>query len=103
KTDQFPEHEQHHEIVRHNDSEHCEHEERQRPEIAGLAFVVPHIAERIDVDDCSNARDENEHHLAQLILCKTERDLESTCDVDPAKLWRWNVRSREDQTTANKA
>jgi len=45
EPDQFPKDEKHHEIVRENDSEHREHEERQRREIAGLAFVVPHVTD----------------------------------------------------------
>src|SRR5215467_2636487 len=36
EPDQFPKDEKHYEIVRENDSEHREHEERQRCEITGL-------------------------------------------------------------------
>ena len=44
EADQLPEDEHHDEIVREHDPEHCEHEERERSEVARLAFVVAHIA-----------------------------------------------------------
>ncbi len=50
KADQLPENEKHHEIIRENDAEHREHEERERREIAGLALVFPHVSERINMD-----------------------------------------------------
>src|SRR2546429_9782124 len=39
KADQFPKNEEHYEIVCDDDTEYREHEERQRREIAGLAFM----------------------------------------------------------------
>ena len=43
EADQFPKDEQHDEIVRENDAEHGEHEERKGREITGFAFVIPHV------------------------------------------------------------
>ena len=67
ETDQFPKDEKHHEIVGENDPEHREHEERQRREIARLALVVPHVTQRIDVNERADAGDQNGHRPAQLI------------------------------------
>ncbi len=44
EADQFPENKHHHEIVREDDPEHGEHEERKRGEVTRLAFVIPHVA-----------------------------------------------------------
>ena len=87
KADQLPEDEQHHEIVRQNDAEHREHEERQCREIAGLACIIPHVAERIDMDQRSDARDHEEHRLAQTIEDKAKRDLEDSAEIDPGEFW----------------
>ena len=86
KPDQLPENKQHHEIVREHDAEHGEHEERERGEVTRLAFVIAHVAERVDVDERADAGDEDEHGLAQLIEGETERDVEHARDVDPGEL-----------------
>ena len=44
ETDQLPKDEHHHEIVREDNAEHREHEERERGEVARFAFVVAHVA-----------------------------------------------------------
>ena len=88
KADQFPKHEKHDEIVRENDPEHREHEERQRREVAGLAFVISHVTQRIDVNDCPNTRNQNGHCPAQLIQRQAKRDLEDAADTDPCELSR---------------
>ena len=44
KADQLPENKHHHEIVRENDPEHGEHEEREGGEVTRLAFVIAHVA-----------------------------------------------------------
>ena len=44
EPDQFPEDKHHHEIVREDDPEHGEHEERKSGEIARLALVRAHVA-----------------------------------------------------------
>ncbi len=88
KANQLPKDKQHHEIVCQNDAEHREHKERQRREIAGFTFVIPHVAQRINVDQRSDARDHDEHRLAETIQDKPKRDLEDSAEVDPAEFWR---------------
>ncbi len=44
KANQLPEDEQHHEVVGEDNSKHGEHEKRERGEIAGLAFIILHVA-----------------------------------------------------------
>jgi hypothetical protein len=103
KAHQFPKDEQHDEIVREDDAKHREHEQRQCREIAGLAFVVPHVTQRIDVNDRSNTGNQNDHCLAQRIQQECERDAEHPAAVNPGRLRRRYLRSQEDQTTADEA
>ena len=86
EPDQFPKHEKHDEIVRENDSEHGEHEERQRREVAGLAFIISHVTQRVDVDERADAGDQNSHRPAQLIQGEAERDVEDSANSDPREL-----------------
>ena len=49
---------------------------RERREVAGLARVVLHVAERVDVDERADAGDEQEHGLAQIVEDQAERHIE---------------------------
>ena len=80
---EFPEDEHHDEVVRKNDPEHREHEEGERSEVAGLAGVVLHVAERIDVDERADAGDEHEHGLAQIVEDQSQRHIEKGRKIDP--------------------
>ena len=64
ETDQLPKDEEHDEIVRENDAEHREHEERKRREITRFTFVIPHVTQRIDMDRRSDTGNDEEHRLA---------------------------------------
>ena len=88
KADQFPKHEKHDEIVRENDPEHGEHEERQRCEITGLAFVISHVTQRIDMNGSSDSGNENDHCPAQRIQGQAKRNLEYAANTDPCELGR---------------
>ena len=103
KADQLPEDEQHDKVVRQDDAEHGKHEKRKSGEVTGFAFVIAHIAERIDMDECSNAADEDKHRLAQLIQGKTERDLENPRNVDPVWLGCRDVRLEKNPAATDKA
>ena len=88
KADQLPKNEEHHEIVRENNAEHREHEERERGEIAGLALVFPHVSQRINMDERPDARNENEHRLAEIIQHEPKRHFENAAYLDPRRRWR---------------
>ena len=64
KADQLPKDEHHDEVVREHDTEHSEHEERKGGEVTRFAFIIPHVAERIDVDERADAGYEDKHRLA---------------------------------------
>src|SRR5207244_11433578 len=101
EPDQLPENEQHHEVVREHDPEHGEHEKGQRCEVARLANVVPHVAERINVDEQPDSGHEHQHHFAQVVENEAERDGENSVNVDPSHLRRGDVRLEKNQTSAN--
>ena len=44
KANQLPEDEQHDEVVGEDNSKHGEHEQRERGEITGFAFIASHVA-----------------------------------------------------------
>ena len=96
KANQLPKNEQHHEIVRENYAEHREHKERQRREIAGFAFIVPHVAQRINMNQRSDAGNQNEHRLTKIIQYKTKRDSEYSDKVNPVELSRGDTLSGKD-------
>ncbi len=88
-ADQFPEDEHHHEVVREDDAEHREHEEREAGEVARLALVILHVAERINVDQRADGGDHEEHRLAELIDREADRDREMVAgelaDIEPVE------------------
>ncbi len=61
QSDQFPEDEGHDEIVGQHDAGHREHEERQAGEVARLRVVVLHVGQREDVNQQSDAGDDDHH------------------------------------------
>ena len=52
---QLPKDKHHHKIICEHDTEHREHEERERGEVARFAFVVAHVAERVNVNERADA------------------------------------------------
>ena len=102
EADQFPENEQHHEIVRENDPEHCEHEEGESGEIARFTFVIAHIAQRVDVNQRPDAGNDEQHQSAQIIEDKREWNSEDPANIDPGELARRDVDLAEDRATADK-
>src|SRR5438093_277371 len=70
---------------------------------AAMAFDNAQRGERIDMDECSNAADEDKHRLAQLIQGKTERDLENPRNVDPVWLGCRDVRLEKNPAATDKA
>ena len=101
-ADEFPEDEHHDEIVRENDAEHREHEEGERSEVAGLAGVVLHVAERVDVDERADAGDEHEHGLAQIVEDQSQRHVENGAEIDPGQLERPHVRRGENDDSCRR-
>ncbi len=97
---EFPENEHHDEIVRENDPEHREHEERERGEVAGLAGVVLHVAERVDVDEGADAGHEHEHGLAEIVEDQSQRHVEKGRKIDPGQLERPHVRRDKNNAAA---
>src|SRR5204862_8014637 len=86
KADQLPKHEKDDETVRETDPEHGEHEERQRCEITGLAFVISHVTQRIDMNGSSDSGNENDHYPAQRIQGQAKRNLQYAANTDPCEL-----------------
>jgi hypothetical protein len=82
--DQLPKDEHHDEVVRQDNAEHRKHEERQAGEIAGPASVVVHVADRIDVDQETDAGDHQQHHFAEPVDQVADANLENS-EIDPIK------------------
>jgi len=82
-ADQFPEEEHHHEVIREDDADHREHEEREAGEVAGLALVVVHVPEGINMDERADAGNDEEHRLAELIDGEADGDREIRDHVQP--------------------
>ena len=75
ETHAFPADEQHQQIVPHHQQEHKEDKQVQINEKTNHPLVVPHIAERIDMDQEPDAGDDEQHHRGQGIDLKRELDL----------------------------
>ena len=102
EADELPKNKEHDEIVREHDAEHGKHEERESGEVARLAFVAPHVAERVDMNQRANARDEDEHHAAQIVQNKTERHDEQPGKFKPIERRSGLFLARKNQTSAHK-
>ena len=69
---QFPENENHEEIVRENDAQHRKHEQRKAAEITRPRSIVVHVANRKDMHSQANQPDDRQHECRQVI--KEESD-----------------------------
>src|SRR5882724_5379057 len=75
ETHTLPTDEQHKKIISHHQQEHEEDKQVQINEKTNHPFIVPHIAERIDMDQEADAGDDEQHHRGQGIDLKRELDL----------------------------
>ena len=82
-TDEFPEDEHHHEIVREDDSEHGEEEQGKAGEEPRVAFLVAHVAGGVDKDERGDCRHHEEHDLAQVVQRDADRDREFRAEIQP--------------------
>jgi len=62
-----------------------QHEEREGSEVARFARVLAHVTERVDVNQQTNAGNNDEHHFAQLIQNKSKWNDEDCVDIDPLR------------------
>jgi len=76
EPDPFPADEEHGERVRQHQQDHREHEEVQVGEVPREAAVVGHVADRIDMDEEADPRDEEEHHAGERVEEEPEVDPE---------------------------
>ena len=81
--DQFPEDEHHGEVVGINDAGHGEEEERQPGEVAGLAFIILHVAQREDVDQQTDGGDHDHHAFAEGVQLQRDVEAEGVADSNP--------------------
>ena len=82
QADPFPADEQQQEVVRHDQQQHGEGEQRQVGEEPHVAGVPAHVADAVDVHQQRDERDHNHHHHAQGI--DQEADLHSEAARAPA-------------------
>ena len=102
EADELPKNKKHDEIVREHNAEHGKHEEGKRSEVARLAFVAAHVAERINVNQRANACDEDKHHATQIVQNKTERHDEQSGKFNPVERRSGLFLARKNQTSAHK-
>src|SRR5690606_1556507 len=76
-ADALPPHEHQREAVGEHEHEHRGHEEVELGEVAGVARVAPHVADRVDVDQEADAGDDQRHHEAELVDQEPEVDGEA--------------------------
>ena len=76
EADQFPEDKGHDEVRGEDDAGHGEHEEGESTEVASLGFVVLHVVEREEVDEESNASDDDHHSFCEGVELETDVDAE---------------------------
>ena len=72
----FPSHKHQDEVVRQDQGQHGEHEEVEVGEEAIVAGVVPHVPGRVDVDQETDAGDDEDHDGRERIQLKAHRNLE---------------------------
>src|SRR4030095_2084225 len=70
-----PPDEEHKKIISHHQQEHKEDKQVHINEKTNHPFIVPHIAERIDMDQEADAGDDEQHHRGQGINLKRELNL----------------------------
>ena len=76
KTDAFPP-DEHHRVIRSEDEhEHEEHEQVQIREVPRIAWILAHVADAEDVDQRSDARDDEQHHERELVEHQRRADLQ---------------------------
>ena len=72
-ADERPADDQHHEVRRHDQQQHAEHEEVQVGEEARVAAVAAHVGDRVEVDQHRDAGDDQHHQHAERV--DQDRDL----------------------------
>ena len=73
---QFPEHENHQQVVREHDAEHREHEDREPAKVPRPRPVVVHVAERKHVHRETDNPDDRQHEGGEVIELEAERQRE---------------------------
>ena len=79
----FPADEQHEQRLAEHQQQHEEQEQVQVREVARVARVVLHVADRVDVDQRADAGHDQRHHGGQAV--EVERDLEG-CPPNAAQV-----------------
>src|SRR5437868_8460504 len=101
EADQLPEDEQHNEIVREHDAQHREHEERKGGEITRFAGIIPHVAERINMDQTADAGDKHKHGFAQLIESKGDWNAQYSREIDPRDFRGFDLSTGKNKASAS--
>ena len=74
---EFPEDEDHHQVVGQDDSQHREHEQAQRAEEPTVRPVIVHVTRRIDHHQTRNRRDHEGHQRRQPIDLQPDGEIEA--------------------------
>ena len=101
EADQFPEDEQHHEVVREYDAQHREHEEGKGSEITRFAGIIPHVAEGINMDQTADAGDKHKHGFAQLIESKGDWNAQYSREIDPRDFRGFDLSTGKNKASAS--
>src|SRR5262245_27429186 len=75
ETHALPTDEEHQKIISHHQQEHEEDKEVEINEETNHPFIVPDIAERIDMNQEANAGNDEQHHCGQGVDLKRKLDL----------------------------
>ena len=70
QPDALPPHEENRQVRAEDEREHREHEEVQVREIPAVPRVVPHVSDRVDVDERADQRDEKQHESRERVDSK---------------------------------
>ena len=73
----LPADEQHHEVLAEHQHEHEEQEQVQVREIARVALVAVHVADRVDVDQRADAGHDEAHHRGDGVEVERSVDVEA--------------------------
>ncbi len=84
ETDALPTDEHHQVVLREHQREHEEHEEVEVGHEAVVAVVIPHVADRINVDEEADAGDDQQHDERKLVEVEAEINLE-VAGADPVR------------------
>ena len=95
ESDEFPEDEGHDEVRGEDDAGHGEHEEGESAEVAGLGFVILHVVEREEVDEESDAGDDDHHAFCEGVELEADVDGE-IADGGPLEWWDAGITLQEE-------